>query len=164
MEKQDPPTVSPGSSLSLTCTVNGVCSSGEIINEMTASNTLEWHIPYLDRRIHSGNNPGRSPFNNFSPLSLMFTRNCINGSLSSTLTFVAKRDFKNTPFQCALVIDRNHPLGTTDLFKVWSQAISLNGKKISLACMVYCAVCMTCTSPIIYRKPGYSIIGRFVRN
>ncbi len=129
--------------------MNGICSSERPISETTAPNKLEWHIPYLSRRIHPDNNPGRSPFENFIPLSLTFTPNCINESLSSTLTFVAKMEFKNTPFQCALVIDENHPLGNTDLIKVWSQAIALNGMYI--ACVVYCTQ--------IYRKFGYSIIG-----
>ena len=109
--------------------MNGVfhlCNEGTI---ESAKEVLEWHIPYLHHSIYGDMiiNYGITPFDSFTPQSLTFTPNCINGSLSSTLTFVANSEFKNTPFQCVLVIDPNHPLSSTGLTKLWGQAIALNG-------------------------------------
>ncbi len=123
--KQDPPTALPDLFVSLICTVKGVshlCNSEGMI--IMAEDTLEWHIPFWSFPLYLGVIPATSPFDNFTPQSLTFIANCANGSLSSTLTFVANREFKNTPFQCALRMDSNHPLS---LKKVWSQAIALNG-------------------------------------
>lgn len=137
--KQDPLTVAPGSSVSLTCTVNGVshrCNHEGTIETATAVKILEWHIPeYLTYRVFNGSNYGKAPFDTFSPQSFTFTSDCINGSLSSTLTFVANKEFKNIPFQCALVIDPNHSLNCTGLVKLWSPAIPLNGTH--MRCILY---------------------------
>ncbi len=137
--QQHPQTVSPDSSLSLTCTVNGVSDfcDGNMINN--PKKILEWHTPYLPLRIDSmGTNNhaliSDSLFDNFNPQDLTFIPNCFNGSLTSTLTFVATSEFKNTPFQCARVIDH---------IKVWSQAILLNGEDLSTY-IVWCIVHGVC--------------------
>ena len=122
---QYPPSVSPGSIVSLLCTASGVvhlCTDGAI--DRDNAKRLEWHTPTRVSAISDSDSN-----ETFYPLSLSYLADCTDGTLTSNLTFVVENEFESAPYQCALLITRDHPLyDTTSLSKIWNQAVFLDGK------------------------------------